>query len=391
MKEQAENKELSQRQEARPVHILVVDDEKDHSFIFQQFFRKQVKENIYRFSFSESAGDALEVLTESASVDLVLSDINMPGMSGLELLEEISERYKNIKVIIVSAYSDMDNIRRAMNNGAHDFITKPLDMFNVSLTIEKTIRQIRLEREKDQMMFFQSRMAQMGELLNLIAHQWRQPLNVINILMGKLLVADSLEKLDTEGLQKAVGEVEEQTRYMSKTIDDFSDFFKPTKQMESAKVEEVVENVLSMIAPMLEKYGIESEVKIERDLTITTFINEVIQVMMNLLKNSLDVLVENKPPAPRIKVTTERDDGVVRLCVEDNGGGMDDDVLHKIFQPYFSTKSKNTGTGLGLYMSKIIVENHCQGKIWGENRVENRFENKERGARFTIELPAKSS
>lgn len=391
MKEQAENKEFSHRQEARPVHILVVDDEKDHSLIFQQFFRKQVKENIYRFSFSESGGDALEVLTKSASVDLVLSDINMPGMSGLELLEEISERYKNIKVIIVSAYSDMDNIRRAMNNGAHDFITKPLDMFNVSLTIEKTIRQIRLEREKDQMMFFQSRMAQMGELLNLIAHQWRQPLNVINILMGKLLVADSLEKLDTEGLQKAVGEVEEQTRYMSKTIDDFSDFFKPTKQMESAKVEEVVENVLSMIAPMLEKYGIESEVKIERDLTITTFINEVIQVMMNLLKNSLDVLVENKPPAPRIKVTTERDDGVVRLCVEDNGGGMDDDVLHKIFQPYFSTKSKNTGTGLGLYMSKIIVENHCQGKIWGENRVENRFENKERGARFTIELPAKSS
>jgi len=241
-------------------------------------------------------------------------------------------------------------------------------------TLQKRIEEeVSKNREKEKQMLEQARLAQLGEMLGMIAHQWRQPLSAISSANIAINMKAQLEQLDSKSIIELTDKIEEFTQHLSKTIDDFRNFFKNTKEKKRISYNEIVTQTLSITHESLKNKNIELIIDLQSDLIFETYPTELKQVLLNLIKNAEDVLVEKKIEYPYIKISTI---GNI-LHVSDNGGGVPEEIIDKIFDPYFSTKDLN-GTGLGLYMSKTIIEEHCKGKLSVTNDLG--------GAVFTIEL-----
>jgi len=242
-----------------------------------------------------------------------------------------------------------------------------------------TIQEDVTERNiKDKLFLMQTRQAQMGEMLSMIAHQWRQPLTIMSAYLSRERINILLQKATTENFVESIDAIEMQIQYLSRTITDFRDFFKPDKQAVPTTSAAVVSKTLALIEHSLMQSKIEIHQTHLNDHEYKTFENELVQVMLNLFKNAQDVFEERSTVAPELTVLTDQQEGEVIISVEDNAGGIDTILMDTIFLPYVSTKS-HTGTGLGLYMCKTVIENHCHGKIT--------IENTQKGAKFTIKIP----
>ncbi len=236
------------------------------------------------------------------------------------------------------------------------------------------------EREEQQMLIIQqSRLASMGEMIGNISHQWRQPLNALGLILQKLSLYQSRGILDDKKLNESVDKSMNLIHSMSSTIDDFRDFFNPNKEKSAFSVAAAIEKAHRIVESSFENSLIEYRLELEDDeIKIEGFENEFSQVMLNLLNNAKDALVENKIEAGSVRVKVSRDKDDINITVNDNAGGIPEHVLSKIFEPYFTTKEEGKGTGIGLYMSKMIVEDHMDGKL-------NVF-NTDEGACFSIQF-----
>ena len=255
--------------------------------------------------------------------------------------------------------------------------TDELEKLNESLE-QRVFDGLKAHRQKDKMLIQQSKMAEMGDMLSMIAHQWRQPLNQMSYLFMNIDSAYEYKELTKEYLDDKLKEGNTLLEFMSVTIDDFRNYFRPDKSKEFVLVSDVVTTSVALMQKSLEVSGVELELETYgRDLT-HIYKNEFIQVMLNLIKNAKDVLVDKNVKNPRIiiKSRCEKERLIVEVC--DNGGGVDEKIIDKIFDPYFSTKDTQSGTGLGLYMSKMIIEEHLDGKL--------SVRNSEEGACFKIEI-----
>jgi PAS domain S-box-containing protein len=209
----------------------------------------------------------------------------------------------------------------------------------------------------------QNRLAQMGELIAMIAHQWRQPLTVISSIIGTLQIKLLKDKFDKESFEDKFQKIIVQSKYLSETIDDFSDFFKPNKNKQEITSKNLISDTLKIIGPTLHKHNVSVETNFSCEKMLYIYSNEVKQVLLNIIKNGLDAILENSIESSYIKIEANCSiDSKCRITIEDNGGGIPKEIVEKIFDPYFSTKDKN-GTGLGLYMSRLIIEDHCDGKL----------------------------
>ncbi len=234
------------------------------------------------------------------------------------------------------------------------------------------------KQEHDRQLLVQTKYAQMGEMINMIAHQWRQPLSAITATAASLQVKVGMDKYDKELFNEQLEKVNSFSQYLSETIEDFRNFFMTTKQKETFNVEGMINTSLKLTESLFKSKDISVETHLDSKIEITSFENELLQVVINILKNSYDALLENEVEEAKIIINLfEESDRSVKITVEDNAGGIPDDIRDKIFDPYFSTKSKN-GTGLGLYMSRVIVVDHCKGSIETTNTDD--------GACFTISL-----
>ena len=209
----------------------------------------------------------------------------------------------------------------------------------------------------------QSRHAQMGEMIAMIAHQWRQPLSNISSLMSGLLIKSELNKLDKESVKKANDNISEQVKHLSQTISDFSNFFKPNKTMDYITFNHLIQKVDVMLGNLFKVNDITITNNIPDEIGIETYSNELLQVVLNLMKNSVDAFLESSKDGRYIHIDLSHQDGFVSFHFKDNAGGIQASVLENIFTPYFSTKSEKNGTGLGLYMSKTIIEKHMDGQL----------------------------
>ena len=234
-------------------------------------------------------------------------------------------------------------------------------------------------KEKDKQLMQQSKLAQMGEMLSMIAHQWRQPLTAISATANNLTLQLMLDEIDKEHFLKEIELISSYTQHLSKTIDDFRSFFKQTKEKESAMLSDLVTATLQIVSISLKNKNIDLVTEFQCTRPVHTYTSELKQVVLNLIKNAEDVLIERKTANPTITIIAQNDDTSHRLIVKDNAGGIPQDILDKICEPYFSTKLEKDGTGLGLYMSKKIIEEHCGGKL--------EISNDKEGAIFTIVLP----
>ncbi|HEX9078163.1 MAG TPA: transporter substrate-binding domain-containing protein [Desulfuromonadaceae bacterium] len=233
-------------------------------------------------------------------------------------------------------------------------------------------------RHKDQMLIQQGRLAAMGEMINNIAHQWRQPLNNIGLIVQNLQLASASGELGAEDLHRETTNAMDVILHMSHTIDDFRNFFRQDKEKRDFCINDVVGRCLEFIAASLENCSIRVEVTNEERVSATGYQNEYSQVLLNILNNARDALVERRIALPHISIRIGSVNGRSLVTIGDNGGGIAEDILPRIFDPYFTTKEPGKGTGIGLYMSKVIIEQHMEGRLSARNA--------NGGAEFRIEV-----
>ena len=254
---------------------------------------------------------------------------------------------------------------------------KEFELLNKSLEykIEKAVT---ASKEKDKHMLSQSRLAQMGEMISMIAHQWRQPLSAISATAGSLTLRVLMNNYDKGYFERKIEDIASYSAHLSNTIDDFRNFFKQNKTRKETSLEDVVKSSLNIISSSLESKNIKIITNFQFSQNIDSYPNELRQVVLNLLKNAEDILIERDIKKPLIEINSSKSANNVYLTIKDNAGGIAKNNIKKIFDPYFTTKEKRDGTGLGLYMSKIIIEDHCGGKLKAFNSLT--------GAIFEIEL-----
>ncbi len=222
-------------------------------------------------------------------------------------------------------------------------------------------------RESEAMLSHQSRLAQMGQLLNNIAHQWKQPLAEINALLLDMESDFSRNKLSRQRFEHYFEQFENLTSFMGETIDSFQEFMTPSETMELFDPAQSVEKALSLIGSRLEKHSVKVEAKIDDSCKIVGSRKEFIHVLLVILNNAVDALQKSETSCPKVEIisrTSNLEGSVLyELFIRDNAGGVPAETVQQIFDPYFTTKFKERGRGIGLYMAKMIVENRMQGRL----------------------------
>jgi signal transduction histidine kinase len=233
-------------------------------------------------------------------------------------------------------------------------------------------------KQKDKLIQEQSKLAQMGEMLSMIAHQWRQPLSSISATSEAIRLKATLGQIDTPMLLELSKKITTYTTHLNNTIDDFRDFYKKDKIKELTTLDKLCNKSLNIIEGTIKNNKITLLKEYNSHTLINIYSNELTQVILSLLQNGVDKLTDKDYENPTITIKTFEDNKFLYLDISDNGNKIEDTILNKIFEPYFSTKLKQNGTGLGLYMAKRIIEENCNGNLY--------VNNKENQVTFTIKL-----
>ncbi len=267
----------------------------------------------------------------------------------------------------IVSFIDLSEIKKVQNK---------LEQLNATLD-EKIKQEVEKSRQQQLILLQQARYSQMGEVISMIAHQWRQPLNILSVLLQKLQIRYQMENLDNETIEEVLDKSNVQIKQMSYIIDEFRNFFKPTQEMTNFNASKAIEEIISTLKPIFIDLNINVNLDCDKSIEISGFKNEFKQAVMNIINNAKDAL-KSKKGEKSITISVKYDKKDVKITVEDNGGGVEENIMDSIFEPYFSTKSKD-GTGIGLYITKIIIEKHMNGII--------KVENTQKGAKFIVRIP----
>ncbi len=236
---------------------------------------------------------------------------------------------------------------------------------NLEFEVQKGIKE---GKEKDKAILRQSKLARLGQMISMIAHQWRQPLTELSGVLMELETATRFKKVDDKHILKSIDRSDKLIEFMSNTIDDFRNFYKPDKKKEKFFVEDSCKKAYSIIDATLKNIGIEFIFDIKKTKMAMGYPTDFSQVVLNILTNAKDILVERKIENPKIKLSIFSNQNDCVVIIKDNAGGIPPEYFDTLFDPYFSTK--DSGTGLGLYISKHIIEKNMDGELSVENDKE---------------------
>ena len=316
----------------------------------------------------ELVGKSHNILKHSDTSKETIEDLWKTIKAGKIWVGEIKNIKKNgdFYWVETTIYPNFDNIGNIIS----------FDAISQDITSKKVIE------SQQNLLIEQSKHAAMGEMISMIAHQWRQPLQAVSILVQKLPLTKMINgEISDELLDSVVDDIGKQLSYMSKTIDDFRDFFKPNRNKETIDISIIVNKSIDFLGYLLKAKSIKLNIKNDVQIKVSVYLNEIVQAIINIIKNACDALNEKNNEDKTISISTLKENDYICIIIEDNAGGIPDNVIGKIFEPYFSTKTNKNGTGLGLYMCKTIIEQHSNGVI--------SVDNTNIGAKFTIKLPLK--
>jgi signal transduction histidine kinase len=295
----------------------------------------------------------------------------------------------------ILAYSIYQNIKRLIFGLSNIVAKKTKDYQELALQLEyKVNKEVIKNREKDQIMYQHARLAAMGEMIGNIAHQWRQPLNALTVLIQSFGIKNMSGGLTQEFIDKQVEEGLRLANQMSSTIEDFKNFFSPHKEREYFGVVQALKETLDLVEFFCKDEHIDIKLIAKEEIRVYGYSNEFSQVILNLLNNARDNFKQKNIQKDRkiiIKVERKnRPEPYVMISFVDNGGGIDEHIIDRIFEPYFTTKHKSTGTGIGLYMSKQIIEKQMNGLVTMKNITSKMGTNNVyQCAQFIIAIPLK--
>ena len=275
------------------------------------------------------------------------------------------------KEYVANLISDMKNLDCGLYI-EEKYNRELLDTINELQIKEKTIQ------EQDRQLFEQSKRAEMGEMIGNIAHQWRQPLAIVNTILAILKEKNSADILTKDDIADKLQNMEKRVDYMSDTIEDFMNYYKPDKDKSTFNVYDALNRALEVASYIKDSEKIEINIIKDEQLRVYGLMNEYVQVIVSILSNIYDIRSIREIPEIKIDIILQRDGDDTVLSISDNAGGIDEDILSKIFNPYFTTKHQSMGTGLGLHIAKMIIEDNMGGSLSAKNNKD--------GATFTIRI-----
>ena len=418
----------------KPAKILFVDDEVDLERLLKQRLRKNILEKEFEFLFTSNGQEALEILRSDRSIAIVVTDINMPEMDGLTLLTKIAAIDPTIKTVVMSAYSDLKNIRTAMHCGAFDFITKPIDFEDLLITITRTLKQVQQVREnlnklqQAQLLLIQSeKMSTLGQLVAGVAHAMNNPIGFlagnieqandgINDLINHLRlyqekfanpgseIEENAEEIDLEYLVEDLPEMLSSMKVGAERIRNISNSLRTFYRGDTgakvlANIHEGIDSTITILQHRLKANNERPAIETIKDYgdipPVKCYLGKLNQVFMNLLVNAIDSIeesnqgksfteIEAAPNTIGIKTELSEDEQSVVIKIKDNGKGISDAISSKIFEDFFTTKAIGKGTGLGLSISRQIVEETHGGSITCSSTEGE-------GSEFAIAIPIESN
>ena len=352
---------------------------------YQAEIAYQKSEVKYRTLF-QTTFEGLAVLEGERIVDVNRSFLSIFGVDstdaiGSSIRSFISEEFHDTLEKIIEGDTEIYRLS-GVNRGSDSVILKISgkklrwqDQWATLIALHDITEEVQMENQ----LLIKNRQAQMGEMLGMIAHQWRQPLTSIGALAGKIRVRHSMGTIKSNEINDTLQNIERQIQFLSQTISNFRNFFTLNQKNEAASIKDIIQKTLDIIHGSLESDSIKIEQTYEEDSMVEVRVGELMQVFLNIFQNSQDAFREKGMENPCISINISNDDRYVTTTISDNAGGIPKDSLQYIFKPYYTTKTAENGTGMGLYMSRIIVEEHFCGSLLAENRGE--------GAAFTVRLP----
>ncbi|HBA86632.1 MAG TPA: ATPase [Geobacter sp.] len=314
-------------------------------------------------------------------ISLIMGTASVIGISirNCELIGALEESMQELEVRVAKRTEDLEKSRRKIEL-QHEELARTY--FELEETTAQRLLALEELGRKERMLLQQNRLAALGEMISNIAHQWRQPLNELGLIVQELPVMYDLGNFTREYLRESVAKFMKVLGHTSRTIDDFRNFFRPDKEAVSFRVREVVERTLSLVSESFRHLRINVLVRSEGDPVITGHPNEFSQAVLNILFNARDAFIDRKVQEREIEIDIFNEGDAAVVTIRDNAGGIEESILEKIFDPYFTTRGPEQGTGLGLYMSKMIIEKNIPGTLSVRNR--------EKGAEFRIDVRADS-
>lgn len=365
--------------------VVIVEDEE---FLLKKIQKVLAREITHIYTFKNPL-EAVEKIP-NINPDIIISDISMPEMTGIDMYKELKEKDINIPIILASAFSEPEYFIEAIKLKVKNFIVKPIDLEDLIYELKQFEQELLNEEEllkKERILLMQSKMAAMGEMLANIAHQWKQPLNTISICSSNIELehemGNIIDKKDT--LSEMLKNISTSIEYMNTTITDFQNYLKPNKLETCFYLKDTFKKVEKLTSSQCMSFNINVQLNVPDDIHLCSYQNELIQVLINLYKNSIDELKNKSNQEKIISINVHEENDEIVISIEDNAGGIDENIINKIFEPYFSTK-KELGTGIGLYMSKQIVESHLYGTIKASNIKLTYNEKRYDGSKFELRL-----